>query len=742
MLDDYHVINAPGVHEGMAYLLDHLPPQIHLVIASRADPALPLARLRARGQLVEIRAADLRFTPDEASTYLTGVMGLPLTRGEVDSLEGRTEGWIAALQLAALSMQGRDDVAGFIAGFAGDDRYIVDYLAEEVLSRQPDSVKDFLLQTSMLERLSGPLCDAVTGQGDGRARLAELERGNLFLIPLDDQRRWYRYHQLFADVLQAHLLDEQPALVPELMRRASEWSEASGEPSEAIRYALAAQEFARAADLIERAIPVLRPLRQEVELRGWFTALPADVVRARPLLSDSFAGVLLATGELDGVERLLDDAERQMNPPTGGPTVLPAGSDVAGPSEAPEWRRLPGSIAVHRAGFALVGGDLPNAVRHAQRALDLAPDDDDLNRAAAAALLGIAAWTRGDLIEAERAYVESMAGLQRAGHISDALGLAIALADILLAQGRLSEAMRTYEQALRLPTAASGPDPRGSADMHVGMSEVHLERGELQSATQDLLRSQVLGDHLGLPQNRYRWRVAMARLRQTEGDLDGAVDLLNEAERVFTGDFSPNVRPIPALRARVFLAQGSLRDALEWSREHRLIVEDELAYVREFEHITLARLLLATYAAERDASTLDDATRFLGRLLTAAENGHRTRSVVEILILQAIADQARAGIEVAVPTLTRALKLAEPEGYVRIFADEGPPMAALLRAVEKQGTSRDYVRRLLAAMHASDDTTPPGKGQRESLSERELDVLRLLGTDLNGPPSLASSSCH
>src|SRR6266498_951378 len=276
VLDDYHVIDARDVQDGMAFLLEHLPPQIHLVIASRTDPALPLARLRGRGELVEIRAADLRFTPDEAAAYLNGVMGLVLTARDVAALEGRTEGWIAALQLAALSMQGREDTAAFIAGFAGDGRYIVDYLAEEVLQRQPEHVQHFLLQTSILDRLSGPLCDAVTGQDGGRAKLAALERGNLFLVPLDDRRRWYRYHQLFADVLQAHLRDEQPGELPDLHRRASAWYEQNGEPSETIRHALAAGDFERAADLVELAIPAMRRSRQEAAVRGWLKAPPGD----------------------------------------------------------------------------------------------------------------------------------------------------------------------------------------------------------------------------------------------------------------------------------------------------------------------------------------------------------------------------------------------------------------------------------------------------------------------------------
>ncbi len=308
VLDDYHVIDASDVQDGMAFLLDHLPPWLHVVIASRADPALPLARWRARGELVEIRAAELRFTPDEAAAYLNEIMGLQLTARDVAALEGRTEGWIAALQLAALSMQGRDNIAGFIAGFAGDDRYVVDYLAEEVLQRQPDRVQAFLLQTSIFGRLSGPLCDAVTGQSGSKAMLEALDRGNLFLVPLDDRRRWYRYHQLFADVLNARLLDEQPGQVPDLHRRASAWYQQNGEPSEAISHALAAEDFERAADLVELAIPAMRRTRQEATLRGWLKALPDELFRVRPVLSVGFAGALLAVGELEGVEARLRDA--------------------------------------------------------------------------------------------------------------------------------------------------------------------------------------------------------------------------------------------------------------------------------------------------------------------------------------------------------------------------------------------------------------------------------------------------
>ena len=460
VLDDYHVIDARDVQDGMAFLLDHLPPGLHVVIAGRADPALPLARWRARGELAEIRAAELRFTPDEAAAYLNEMMGLQLTARDVAALEGRTEGWIAALQLAALSMQGRDDVAGFIAGFAGDDRYVVDYLGEEVLQRQPEPVQAFLLQTSILGRLSGPLCDAVTGQGGGKAMLAALDRGNLFLVPLDDRRRWYRYHQLFADVLHARLLDEHPGEVPDLHRRASAWYQQNGEPSEAISHALAAGDYERAADLVELAIPAMRRTRQEAAVRGWLELLPDEVVRVRPVLSVHFAGELLARGELEGVEARLRDAERWLDTTAGicqGPQAAPGEMVVV---DDDEFRRLPAGIEVYRAALAMARGDVPGTVRHARRTLELSPADEHLGRASAAGFLGLASWASGDLEAGHSAYAECMAGLRRAGYIADTFGCAIALADIRRTQGRLERG----DAHLRAGVAACLPAGRpGSA---------------------------------------------------------------------------------------------------------------------------------------------------------------------------------------------------------------------------------------------------------------------------------------
>jgi LuxR family maltose regulon positive regulatory protein len=733
VLDDYHVIDAREVRDGMAFLLDHVPPGLHVVIASRADPVLPLARLRARGELAEIRAAELRFTAEEAAAYLNGMMGLELTARDVAALESRTEGWIAALQLAALSMQGREDVAGFIAGFAGDDRYVVDYLAEEVLARQTGRVQAFLLRTCILGRLSGPLCDAVTGQGGGKAVLEALDRGNLFLVPLDDRRRWYRYHHLFADVLQARLLDEQPGQVPDLHRRASAWYEHNGERSEAVRHALAAGDFERAADLVELAIPAMRRTRQEAKLRGWLEELPDDVVQVRPVLSVYFAGALLTDGELEGVEGRLRDAERWLEPATGdgeGPQV-PAAEMVVADEE--EYRRLPAVIEMYRAGQALARGDAPGTVRHANRAIELALDDDHLCRASAAGLLGLVYWGSGDLEAGHRAYSACVEGLRRAGFFADILGCSIALADIRSTQGRLGEALRTFEQALQRAGEPGGSVLRGTADMYVGMSEIARERDDLDVATEHLVHSQELGEHTGLPQNRYRWRVAMARIREAEGDLAGALDLLNEAERLYTGDFFPNVRPVPALRARLLVAQGGLGEALGWAREQGLSVDDDLSYLREFEHITLARVLVAQHTTGRAERSLRDATRLLERLLAAAEEGGRTGRVIEILVLRALAHQRLGDIAAALASLEHAVTLAEPEGYVRVFADEGPPMAALLRAVAKQGIARNYVRRLLAAVTGAGHGGPVKQALIDPLSERELDVLRLLGTELGGP---------
>jgi ATP/maltotriose-dependent transcriptional regulator MalT len=427
-----------------------------------------------------------------------------------------------------------------------------------------------------------------------------LDRANLFLVPLDDSRRWYRYHHLFADVLRTRLLDEHPDRVAALHRRASQWYEQDGEPSPAIRHALAAGDVERAAGLVEVAIPALRGSRQEATIRGWLDAIPDDVVRLRP-----------------------DDMVR-----------------------------LRPVLAVGFVGALMAGGEF------------------------------------GDLGAARRAYSVGAEGLRRAGHIADVLGCSITLADIRITQGRLSEALRTYEQALRLASGEDGTVLRGTADMYVGMSQIACERDELPAATQHPRRAEELGEHTWLPQNPYRWRVAMARIREAEGDLDGALDLLDEAQRVYMGDFSPNVRPIPALPARVLAAQGRVGDALAWAREQGLSVEDDLSYLREFEHVTLARVLLALSRAQASQPPIHDAARLLQRLLPAAEAGQRTGTVIEILVLQSLTDHARGDVPGALAALERALTLAEPEGYVRMFTGDTKNIHAKLGVNSRRAAVR------------------------------------------------------
>ncbi len=715
VLDDFHLIDTGAVHERMAFVLDRLPARVHLVIVTRSDPALPLARLRARGELLEIRATDLRFSQDEAVAYLNGTMGLRLTGDDIAALEARTEGWIAALQLAALSMQGRADPAAFIAAFAGDDRYVVDYLADEVLARQPAEVRHFLLETSILERMTGPLCDAVTGRNDGRAMLETLERGNLFLVALDDQRRWYRYHRLFAEVLRARLLDEEAEAVPALHRRASDWFDRDGGRPEAIRHALAGDDATRAAELIEIAIPEMRQARAEVTIRRWLEALPAAQLEARPVLAAALAGALMQTGEFARVGTLLDAADRSIEP--HGNATMRIADDA-------ERRRLPGTLAMLRAGHARITGDLSGTIAIASRALEVAAPDDHLSRGGAAALLGLALWETGNLDAAYRSFADGMASLETAGHISDVVGGQVTLADLRVAQGRLGAALHVYERGLEMATRHGGPPLRGGADMHVGIAEVLRERNDLARAAEHLDASRELGDDNGLPKNPYRARLVEARIRQAEGDLAAALQLLDEAERVFFADFSPVITPLQALRARLWVTRGGLSEAWDWARIAAIAADDDGGYVGQFEHSTLARLLVADHR-------VDEALALTERLVRTAETSGWAGAALDASVVQAIAHQVAGNERDALELLARSFALAEPEGYVRIFVEEGPAMAALLEQAKKRGLAPAYVSLLQAAFASSRLTRR--QGLIEPLSERELDVLRLLATDLTGP---------
>ena len=731
VLDDYHLAEGSDIQPGVGFLLEHLPAQVNLVISTRADPALPLSRLRARGELVEVRAADLRFTTPEATAYLNEVSTLGLAPGDVAALETRTEGWVAALQLAALSLQGRDDPARFIDGFAGDDRFVVDYLADEVLDRQPDHLRRFLLESSVLDRMTGPLCDAVTGRTDGRATLAALERQNLFVVPLDDNRRWYRYHHLFAEVLRARLLDERPGEVAGLHRRASAWYDAAGDPEAAVDHALSSGNTGLAADLVERAIPAMLRRRREDVIRRWVDRLPAAAAANRPVLAVGLIGGLMSSNAFDGIDRRLVDARRLLDSPVEDLVVL----------DRAEYARLPAVLETYSAALALVHGDPSGTVVHAEAALAGAADDDHLTVASASALLGLASWSDGDLDAAHRAYLAASESLARAGHVADVLGCAITLADIEMTLGRLAAAQQTFERSLELAATASAP-LRGAADMHVGLSRVAWERGDLAGAADQLHRADRLGESAGLPQHPYRWRVALARLRAAEGDPTAAVALLDEAERVYVADFAPAVRPVAAARARVLAASGDVPGAFAWARARGLSAADAPSYLHEYEHLTLARVLLAHHAAGGGRLPLTEAAALLDRLLAAAEAGGRTGSVIEILVLRALALGGAGEPEQASASLERAVRLAEPEGSVQVFADVPSPPVGLLQSLARRHRTWTFVRHLAAVVSPPDRPAAarPGPGPEDTadqlldpLSTRELDVLRYLASDLDGP---------
>jgi LuxR family transcriptional regulator, maltose regulon positive regulatory protein len=731
VLDDYHLVDSHDVRKGMAFLLEHLPPNVHIVISTRADPDLPLSRWRVRGELVEIRAADLRFTSDETAAYLNEATGLHLAAGDVEILEERTEGWIAALQLAALSIQGREDVSSFIARFAGNDRYIVDYLVDEVLEQQPEPVREFLLHTAVLDRLTGPICDALTGRDDGSHMLTTLERANLFLVPLDDQRQWYRYHHLFADVLRARLLAERPDLVRLLHQRASGWYEAHDLAEDAVRHALAARDFDRAANLMELAAPEIRRNRQDPMMIGWLKALPDDAVRRSPVLSVFYGYMLMVSGDLDAAEPRLDDGER----------ALAAGPEGSAPPRADteELRTLPATIAIYRASLAQARGDVAGTAAHARRALDLAGPNDHLARGGAAGFLGLAAWANGDVSSGLDTFTQAVASLHAAGNLVDELSSTVVLADMWLAAGHPSKARRLYLRALQVSEAHGEAVARATPDLHVGLSEMDHEVGDLEAAKRHLERAAALSEGAAMTESRYRWFVAMGRVADAGGDPQEAITLLDNAEQLYQPGFFPDVRPIAAMKARVSITHGNLSQATDWARERGVSATDDAGYLSEFDHLTLVRLLIARHRAHPDPSAIDQALRLLDRLHEAAETSGRLGSLVEIRMLQALAQDAQGHRPQALQALGQAWAQApEPDGYVRLFLDQGAPMVELLRAAEHQGLAGgDHARRLLSLI-ASPEAEAPDSGHppapsADPLSERELQVLRLLDSELSGP---------
>jgi LuxR family transcriptional regulator, maltose regulon positive regulatory protein len=723
ILDDYHLIDSEAVHGTVSFLLEHSPPNMHLVISGRVNPPLPISRLRARGQMAELGAADLAFTSQEAAAFLNGMMGLGLSAEDVAALERRTEGWIAGLQLAALSMRDRKDVTGFVRVFSGSHRDVLDYLAEEVLARQPERVREFLLETSLLDHLSGALCDALTGRSDGQEMLERLERENLFVVALDDERGWYRYHHLFADFLRSRLERESPEHIPELHRRAAAWYEENGWVSEAVGHALSAEDHERAADLVERVVGEMWFRGEVLTLLGWLEALPESAKRHRPRLLLEHATALMWVGRLEGVELLVGEAERIVE-------AVAEGSGEGPPSSAEDIHRryLLGYAAATRAWHANLLGNPQSGIEFARRALALLPDDPR-PRTFAAFSLAAAYSFAGDFEAASEEFAETAELGLRAGHDYLTLEAMGYHAELQMARGHLREADDILRRALRFATERGDDSLPASGEVHVAMGELLYEWDDLDSAEDMLVEGMRLAERTGQIGSLVDGYVSLSRLKLAQGDTAGALEAAREAERLaLSAGVGQFIVEAAAWKSRQHLAQGELAAATsDWERVSA--GDNDPVFVREIAQIARARLLVAR-------GEHDEALEMLARMREAAEATGKTGNAIEILALEALTLRAQGEKERAVSTLARALALAEPEGYVRTFADEGPPMAALLSEVlEAQQRGRlapdvpaYYLRKLSVALErdASSAAAPADAELREPLSERELEVLTLL----------------
>ncbi|MFN8597898.1 MAG: LuxR C-terminal-related transcriptional regulator [Anaerolineae bacterium] len=722
VLDDYHLVEAPAIHAGLTFLLDHLPPQMHLMITSRSDPPLPLARWRVRRQLDEIRAADLRFTPDEAAQFLNHVMGLNLSADDVAALETRTEGWIAGLQLAALSMQGHDDVGSFIRSFTGSHAYIVDYLAEEVVQRQSADVQSFLLQTSILDRMCGDLCDAVLDRTGSQATLERLQHGNLFVIPLDDERRWYRYHHLFADVLRARLRDAQPDTVRALHRRASEWHERNGLFIEAIRHAHAAGSTDEAARLIEQHGLALIARGESRMILAALEALPDRVFQGRPRLCIVHGAVLSLMNQTEAAEMRLQEAERAI-------AHLPSDEQT---------RHLRGIVLTIRAELSRYMGDVAVSVHLAREAKTLLPPTDRAAHQRAIDYAALDFLLTGDMVRAAEVYPDKL--IKSTGASGDLIGHFSAISTVAWAhlyEGRLREAAQLFEAGLAEAATAGLQHSFADVFYHLGLGTIYYEWNDLETAEAHLNRGlQLAESRMSIEANgALIGSMTLSLTRQARGDAAGAREVLDHfAKLAHQHHFAaPLIARSEALRAHLLLLQGDIDAVEHWLETNGLTVDAELTYPLERGHLTLARVLIVRQNSR-------EALQLLTRLLHDAESKARFNSVIEIQMLRALAFQAEGNAHEAFTALEGALTLAEPEGYIRTFIDEGEPLRLLMAdfglLIEKRpGPLRRYVDQLLSAFPTGHSTShEPSIGNQQStinhliepLSDREREVLRLI----------------
>ena len=736
VLDDYHLIEAQPIHEALTFVLENQSPHMHLVIATREDPHLPLARLRARAQLTELRAAELRFTSAEAAEFLNQAMGLDLSEEDISELETRTEGWIVGLQLAAISLQGQSATSKLIQSFSGSNRLVLDYLIEEVLAQQLEHVQSFLLQTAILNRLTGPLCNAVTGQENGQETLEMLDRANLFIIPLDNERRWFRYHHLFTDLLHQRLNQTQRDQLPGLHSKASDWYSQEGFRDEAIDHALGGKLYKRAAHLIEMNLGHNYERVTQTTLRRWLSAFPDEFISVEPQLCILRAWTLFTTGQIDAAEQSLQAADEMLDSSTNQDVVTSLKNE-----QWPDPNRLIGRIAAIRSFMVAYSGGISETIRYACKAIEFLPEDDFQWRSTALVALGDAYANQGQMAAAHQARLESLEASKASGDSNLLMIVNLRLAEILRQQGKLQQVIsiceRQYKQAVEIGISEwtivawlYGIWGEVLAEINeLDQAFVQAQRGmELAASSRDLLYSIMS-------------KLCLVRVLFSYGDLNGAEEAIQSMENSARKHDLPSwaINQLSAWNVRIWLAHGKLEAASQWMIERGLDPACELTYQHEMEFIALARILIAQ-------GRLDAADKLLLRLHASAEVGGRTDKVIEILILQALTAQVGGDTEGAMTTLGQALSLAEPEGFVRTFVDEGPPMASLLYEALSRRISPDYVRRLLAAFpiaepeQADPSQTLATKSELiEPLSERELEVLQLIAQGLTNPRNRCQS---
>jgi LuxR family transcriptional regulator, maltose regulon positive regulatory protein len=736
VLDDYHLIDAEPVHTGMQFLLDHLPPGLRVVLSTRSAPPLRLSRLRARGGLAELRAADLRFTPEEAGTLLHATPGL--TDAAVTALTARTEGWAAGLKLAGLSLSGRGDITAFVADFSGSNRHVLDYLAEEVLDHQDAELRRFLLETSVLDQLSGDLCDAVTGRPGGQEMLERIEREGLFLLPLDEARGWWRYHQLFADLLRARLRAELPGRAVALHGAASAWHAERGLPDDAVTHALAAEDPERAATLIERHFDAVFFTGEDATVQRWLTALPAGLMSGRPRLSLARTFMALTHGDPVAAQAAigcLGAEQDRLEQDTGDDAFRPSAGRGAS-----LIANVPASAAIARSWLAYLHGDVGQMTESAGQARARLRDDEELLTSTYRLSRALADWLGGRLDAAGQWFTAGIARSRASGQQALAAQGCNHAAQIRIAQGNLDGALDAYRELLQITVPPGRPPSPVAGIGQVGRAAVHYQRGDLAAARRDLTDGLPPCRQLSDRQPLAAGLATLAWIRQAEGDPAGAREAMREAMRAGPSPVVASLlNPVPAERTRLLLAQGDVAAAAAWTTERGLRPADEPSYASERDYLVLTRVLLAQ---DRSGPALG----LLDRLRAAAESQGRTGSVIEIRALRALALGHDGDEPSATAELAAALALAAPRGHVRVFADEGAPMAALLGRLltARPRDTRPAVRQVptghlaLVLRACAPAARPPGVGHGtvgaghpvpgliEQLTARETQVLNLL----------------